>query len=80
MIAGLLFIPTTIFDIIWGVRFLQESRGFNYTSAVMRSSTVSLGWIIGCPLPGLFSDLVGRRKPMIVGWVTILLVCLVWTL
>src|SRR6185436_5634725 len=24
MIAGLLFIPTTIFDMIWGVRFLQE--------------------------------------------------------
>jgi hypothetical protein len=26
MIAGLLFIPTTIFDMIWGVRFLQEAR------------------------------------------------------
>ena len=24
LIAGLLFIPTTIFDMIWGVRFLQE--------------------------------------------------------
>ena len=30
MIAGLLFIPTTIFDMIWGVRFLQEARGFDY--------------------------------------------------
>jgi hypothetical protein len=25
LIAGLLFIPTTIFDMIWGVRFLQEA-------------------------------------------------------
>jgi MFS family permease len=28
MIAGLLFIPTTIFDMIWGVRYLQEARGY----------------------------------------------------
>ena len=30
MIAGLLFIPTTIFDMIWGVRYLQEAHGFDY--------------------------------------------------
>src|SRR6187200_1894881 len=45
MIAGLLFIPTTIFDMVWGVRYLQEAHGFDYASAVMRSSTVPLGWI-----------------------------------
>ena len=30
LIAGLLFIPTTIFDMVWGVRYLQEARGFDY--------------------------------------------------
>lgn len=49
LIAGLLFIPTTIFDMIWGVRYLQEAHGLEYGSAVMRSSTVPFGWIIGCP-------------------------------
>ena len=52
MIAGLLFIPTTIFDMIWGVRFLQDARGLDYATAVMRSAMVPLGWIIGCPLLG----------------------------
>ena len=47
MIAGLLFIPTTIFDMVWGVRYLQEARGLDYGSAVMRSSMVPLGWMIG---------------------------------
>jgi sugar phosphate permease len=80
MIAGLLFIPTTIFDMIWGVRYLQEARGFDYASAVMRSSMVPLGWIIGCPLLGFVSDRLGRRKPVIVASACVLLACLIWIL
>jgi MFS family permease len=80
MISGLLFIPTTIFDMIWGVRYLQEAHQFEYADAVLRSAAVPFGWIIGCPLLGAISDKLGRRKPVIVGGALVLLGCLAWIL
>lgn len=80
MIAGLLFIPTTIFDMIWGVRYLQEAHEFEYADAVLRSALVPFGWIVGCPLLGAISDRLGRRKPVIIGGAVVLLACLAWIL
>jgi MFS family permease len=75
LIAGLMFLPTTIFDMVWGVRFLQEGHDMPYAIAVMRSASVPFGWIIGCPLLGALSDRIGRRKPVIIGGAAVLLAC-----
>ena len=80
LISGLLFIPTTIFGMTWGVRFLQEARGREYEAAVMLAATVPLGWMIGCPLLGFISDRLGRRKPVILGGSVVLLAVLAWVL
>jgi MFS family permease len=80
LIAGLLFVPTTIFGMTWGVRFLQEARGREYESAVTLAATVPLGWMIGCPLLGFISDRLGRRKPVILGGTLMLLGLFAWVL
>lgn len=80
LISGLLFIPTTILAMTWGVRFLQEGRGREYDSAVMMAAMVPLGWMIGCPLLGFISDRLGRRKPVIFGGTLVVLAMLAWVL
>jgi MFS family permease len=80
LISGLLFIPTTIFDMVWGVRYLQEAHGLDYGTSVMRSATVPFGWIIGCPLLGFISDRLGQRKPVIICGAVLLFNCLAWIL
>jgi MFS family permease len=80
LISGLLFIPTTILAMTWGVRFLQEARGREYEAAVTLAATVPLGWMIGCPLLGFISDRLGRRKPVILGGAVALLGVLTWVL
>ncbi|HXX41832.1 MAG TPA: MFS transporter [Chthoniobacterales bacterium] len=79
-ISGLLFIPTTILGMTWGVRFLQEARGREYDAAVILAATIPLGWMIGCPLLGFISDRLGRRKPVILGGTIMLLAMVTWVL
>ncbi len=66
-VAGLLFVPTTIGDMTWGVAFFQRDRMFSFHDAVVTGSLVPLGWVIGCPVLGWLADRVGRRKPVLIG-------------
>jgi len=73
IVAGLLFAPTTIGDMIWGVAAFQKDLQFSYHNAVVIASMVPLGWVVGCPLLGWISDWIGRRKPVIVGSAAIMI-------
>jgi MFS family permease len=79
-ISGLLFIPTTILGMTWGVRFLQEARGREFEAAVTLAASIPIGWMIGCPLLGFISDRLGRRKPVIFGGALMLLAVVTWVL
>jgi MFS family permease len=72
--AGLLFLPTTIGDMIWGIPFLRDTLGISFTEAVDRATMVPLGWVIGCPLLGYIADRIGRRKPVLIGGALLMLV------
>lgn len=64
--AGLLFLPTTVGDMIWGVPMLQLGFGATHAQAVDRAAMVPLGWVFGAPLLGFLADRTGRRKPVLI--------------
>jgi MFS family permease len=75
--AGLLFVPTTVGDMVWGVRFFQTDKSFSFADAVFAISMVPLGWVFGCPLLGWLADRLGRRKPVYLGGAAIMLITFV---
>jgi MFS family permease len=77
-VAGLLFVPTTIGDMTWGVAFFQRDRMFSFHDAVVIGSLVPLGWVVGCPLLGWLADRVGRRKPVLIAGAAGMLLSAAW--
>ena len=77
LVGGLLYIPTTAFAELWGIPYLEQARGFSQGQSAEIVSMIFLGWVIGCPLVGLLSDILKRRvMPMMVGAVIALAVVL----
>lgn len=77
MIAGLLFAPTTVGDMIWGVALFQQDRSLDYSQAVSIASMTPLGWALGCPLLGWFADYIGPRKPALLAGIAIMLISVI---
>jgi MFS family permease len=76
IVSGLLFAPTTIFVMTWGVAFFQQDRELSYHAATITSSMVPLGWVFGCPLLGWCADKLGRRKPVSIAGAIVMMVSL----
>jgi MFS family permease len=73
LVGGLLFLPTTVGAMTWGVSFLQEGWHVGYTPAVDRAAAVAIGWVFGCPILGYVADRIGRRKPVVFGGAALML-------
>jgi len=74
LIGGLLFLPTTVGAMTWGVSFLEHGWHVDYAQAVDRAAMVAIGWVFGCPILGYVADRIGRRKPVIFAGSALMLV------
>lgn len=62
IIGGILYLPSSAFAELWGLPFLQHVYHLSQADASYGISLLFLGYAIGCPIAGLASDLLRRRK------------------
>ena len=62
--GGLIYVPTSTFAALWGVPFLEAAYQLSKITAATAVSMIFLGWTVGAPLAGWWSDKVKRRKPV----------------
>ncbi len=77
IISGLLFAPTTVFAMTWAIPYLKGDLSYTAHDAAITAAMASLGWVLGCPLMGYFSDKIAKRKPVIlIGCIGMILMAL----
>lgn len=61
LVGLLLYTSLSVFAELWGVSYLEQARGLSKVSAANANAMVFLGWAIGAPFWGWFSDYIRRR-------------------
>lgn len=73
----LMNLPIFILGALWGMTYLEQVRSLTHAEASYVISVLFIGVIFGSPAFGWFSDkILSRRKPMLLGAVTSLIVVL----
>ena len=66
--GGLMYLSTPVFCGLWGVPYLKFKYAISAPAAATLVSMVLIGWIVGSPLWGWWSDRIERRlPPLIIG-------------
>jgi len=71
--SGLAFAPVSIFGGLWGVPFMMQNYGFEQIQAANLVSLIFIGFAIGAPIAGWFSNFFGFHKPVMYWGISIAL-------
>ena len=68
LVGACLYTSLSVFGELWGKSYLEQAHHLTKIQAAQTISMVFLGWAIGAPLAGYWSDRTGRRVfPLVVG-------------
>jgi MFS family permease len=62
-----LYMPLSILGALWGVEYISSVTGGNKVAAAGAVSMLYVGWLIGGPIAGWFSDRTGMRRNLLLG-------------
>ncbi|MDR1528377.1 MAG: MFS transporter [Puniceicoccales bacterium] len=66
LVASCLYMPTVVFGDLWGVQYIRSALGLHKAEAAKVASMLYIGWLVGGPLVGLLSDLIGHRRRLLI--------------
>lgn len=69
--SGLAFAPVMVFGGLWGVAFLSQAFSLPKNLSAQMVSLIFIGFAIGAPFFGWFSDWLGKRR-IVIFWGTLL--------
>lgn len=62
LVGGALFLPLSLFADLWGIQYIMNVSNVSKIEAANAIAMLYLGWLIGSPVAGWFSDFCGSRK------------------
>lgn len=67
-VGACLYTSLSVFGELWGKSYLEQAHHLTKAEAARTVSAMFLGWAVGAPIAGYFSDRTGRRVlPLVVG-------------
>lgn len=67
-VGACLYTSLSVFGELWGKSYLEQAHNLTKLQAAKTISAMFLGWAVGAPLAGYFSDRTGRRVlPLVIG-------------
>ncbi len=77
IVGFLLYLSLSAFAELWGIPYLEQARGLSRIHAADANAMIFLGWAIGGPCWGLFSDFIRRRCfPLLIASIaTLIVIC-----
>lgn len=71
--SGFAFAPVMVFGGLWGISFTSQTFHLTHNTAAQAVSLIFIGFAIGAPVFGWFSDWLGKRR-IVMFWGTLLAV------
>ncbi|MBI5274308.1 MAG: MFS transporter [Chlamydiales bacterium] len=68
--SGCAFAPVMVFGGLWGVSYIKDAYALTHNLAAQAVSLIFIGFAVGAPIFGWFSDWIGKRK-LVMFWGTV---------
>lgn len=67
-VGACLYTSLSVFGELWGKSYLEQAHHLSKSESARTISSMFLGWAVGAPIAGYFSDVSGRRVlPLVIG-------------